>query len=96
MGVCGVCNPDNVTNKFIEYLVDGNGRLLRRVLDLNNLVVKSDIVARDITAFQVLVDSAVSPVKHSTANVMVGAVKSLTRGRVATVTNNVDVLFRNR
>jgi hypothetical protein len=59
-------------------------------------VLKTDVIARQITSFQAVVDDAVSPVKHSTVNVMVGATKNGARGRVAAVTNNVDVLLMNR
>jgi prepilin-type N-terminal cleavage/methylation domain-containing protein len=96
IGSCGLCSPTNYNNKTIEYLVDVNGQLLRNVLDSNNAVIKMDIVARQVTSFQAVVDSAVAPVKHSTVNVTVGATKNGTRGRVAAVTNNVDVLLMNR
>jgi hypothetical protein len=96
IGSCGSCDLVGYTNKTIEYRVDANRQLLRYVLDLNDAVVKTDIVAREITSFQAVVDSAVAPLKHSTANVTIGASKNGARGRVASVNNNVDVLFRNR
>ncbi len=96
LGSCGLCSPSGYTNRTIEYMVDGNGQLLRRVLNASNAVLKSAVIARQVTAFQVVADSVVAPAKHSMINVTVAAAKSGGRARVFSVTNNVDVLLRNR
>ena len=96
IGNCGACSPSAYTNRTIEYLVDANGQMLRRVLNAANVVLKSDIIARQIAAFQVVADTVVSPVKHSVVNVTVAASATGARKRAFVVTNNVDILLRNR
>jgi prepilin-type N-terminal cleavage/methylation domain-containing protein len=96
IGDCSACSPASYTNKTIEYLVDANGQFLRRVLTSSNSVIRTAVIAQQVTTFQVAVDGLMAPLKHSTANVTIGATKNGLRGRAASVVNNVDVLFRNR
>lgn len=41
-----------VDYKFVDYRIDGNNQLLRRVLDGTNTVVKSDVFAQNVSDFQ--------------------------------------------
>ena len=96
IGTCGLCDPFNYNNRTIEYLVDADGQLLRNILDSNASVIKTDVVARQITDLQVTLDAVTAPAQHVTANIRVAASKTGARGRVASVSNDVNVLFRNR
>ena len=59
IGECSSCDPTVYTNRKIEYLLDSNNQLLRRVLDDSNTVLNSVIIAQDITAFQVTLNTKV-------------------------------------
>jgi prepilin-type N-terminal cleavage/methylation domain-containing protein len=65
IGDCSSCNPSNYNNKIIEYVIDGGGNLLRQVRDSNNVVLRSDVFAQDITDFQVGMNGAQTAVTLS-------------------------------
>ncbi len=52
IGVCNACDPTSYNNRTIEYAVDAEGRLLRRVLDAANSSINSVIIAQNVTGFQ--------------------------------------------
>jgi len=45
-------NCETAEYKYIEYLLNDHNTLIRRALDYNQSVVREDVIASDITAFQ--------------------------------------------
>ena len=52
IGACGACNPAVYNNRTIEYSLDAQGRIVRRVLDAANNIVNSAVIARNVANFQ--------------------------------------------
>jgi hypothetical protein len=65
IGPCADCQPSNYNNKIIEYVIDGDGRLLRQVRDGSNVVLTSDVFAQDVTDFQAELNNAKTAVTLS-------------------------------
>jgi type II secretory pathway pseudopilin PulG len=91
IGACGSCDPAAYTNNWIEYRIDVNKRLLRRVLNSSYSVLNSAVIAEKITGFQAMVNNDASMV-----TLLVTATGTGYRSRTLTATNAVDVLLRNR
>lgn len=90
VGVCGVCDPDVYSNKFIEYMVDGNNYLLRKVLGSDGSVLASVVMASKISGFQAVLNNAQTAVSLTVATNGTG-----TQKRAMTLTNTMDVRLRN-
>jgi len=89
VGSCTVCTTDNA--KFIEYRLDGDNQLVRRVLDLNLAVVREDIFAQGITDFQASLNGA-----QDIATIIVTALQDTDLNRALTRINSMDVYLRNK
>ncbi|MBF0331400.1 MAG: type II secretion system protein [Candidatus Omnitrophica bacterium] len=91
IGNCNACSPSNYTNKNVEYLVDNNHMLLRRILDSNNAPLRSTIISQQVTGFQAVVNN-----DQTAITITVQATGTGAQGRPLVLSNNVDVLLRNR
>lgn len=89
LGDCDSCNIAN--NKYIEYRIDANNQLLRRVLDNNNATVKEEIIADNVSNLQT-VFSANQDIIALTVTVLSNTVFS---GQV-TVSRSLNVHLKNR
>ena len=58
LGDCASCDTAVYNNRTIEYLINGNGQLLRQVLDGTNAVIHSDVFAQNISDFQLSLNGA--------------------------------------
>jgi type II secretory pathway pseudopilin PulG len=91
LGPCGQCDPSVYANKAIEYSMDADQQLLRKVLDENDNVLNSAVMARQMTGFQAAIDLAEDKVTLTVQMSGKGG-----QGRILTVTNATSVLLRNR
>lgn len=89
IGNCGTCNT-NSYNRSIEYLMNANNQLIRRVLDVNGAVVGSAIFAQRLADFQASFNAG-----QTVVTVTVQLTGTASQNRTITVTNNTDVLLRN-
>lgn len=88
----GPCTPCSVAgNKFIEYRIDTNAQLLRRVLDDTGTLVRSDIFAANISDFQAVLSA---DQKTVTLTVSVSALTS--QNRQITILRSLNIYLWNR
>lgn len=88
IGSCGSCDPTAYTNRKIEYLLDNNNQLLRRVLDTNNNVLYSVVITPDITDFQATVNGQV-------VTLTVQFSKKALPNKIIVVNSSFQILLRN-
>jgi hypothetical protein len=91
LGACGTCSTLTYTNNLIEYSIDADKKLLRRVLNSTYGVLNSIVIAEKITGFQAVVNADESVVTLTITGTGTGD-----RRRSFSVTNATDVLLRNR
>lgn len=91
IGVCGSCNTVTYNHHKVEYIMDANGQLVRRVLDSTNAVVASQVFAENLTDFQVTLDGP--PPTTVTLTISLQGVSS--QGRTYTVAETVNVYLGN-
>lgn len=91
LGACDQCDPDNYAGRFIEYrVIDGNGTMVRRALDVNLNTLTERVVGRNVTDFQVTLNGT------ETASVNVTLQTKAWRGRLKTLADSMEVFLRNR
>lgn len=93
IGNCGSCDAVNYTNRAVEYLMNSNGQLIRRVINTNNnnAVINSVVVGDHLTNFQLNLDTSGShPVLSTTVSLSDSAMK-----RNITVSNSMSSILRN-
>ena len=90
IGDCGTCDFENFTNRYVEYSLNANGQMVRRVLDANLSVMAETVVAESFSNFQATVNGA---------NTVVTLSFMLTRqagqARQLTTSGSLDVYLRN-
>jgi len=91
IGECDACDPDSYTNKAIEYSIDADNQLIRKVLNASGTAINSVIMARQITGFQAAIDTTTDTVLLTIQVTGKGA-----QGRPMAITNSTKVLLRNR
>ena len=82
------CNT--IDYKSLEYRVDNSSQLVRRVLNNIDVVVRTDIIARNISDFQ----ASFSADQKVVTLTLTGQANSALN-RTITVVKNVDVKLRN-
>ena len=94
LGTCGTCDPNNYTNRTIEYLMDSSGRLLRRVINTNNgnAVINSVVFAQRLTDFQLDLDTTGQKAVVTTT---VTLSETASENRKITMTNSMAAILRN-
>lgn len=88
IGTCASCDPTVYTNRKIEYLLDANNQLLRRVLDINNVVLSSVVMATDITDFQATISGKV-------VTISMQLTKKALPNKTITLNSGFQVMLRN-
>lgn len=91
IGDCDGCSPSMYTNRSIEYALDANGRMVRRVLDSSGQAINTFSFAEKLVDFQVTTSGSLDYVRVTVKGRSTGA-----QGRTFEVINGVDVLLRNR
>ncbi len=76
--------------KFIQYEIDPNNQLLRIILDTNSVAVRQDIIARNISNFQIT-----SSIDREIVNLQIVAQKTSGTSRVISASVAMDVYLRN-
>jgi prepilin-type N-terminal cleavage/methylation domain-containing protein len=89
VGACAPCDPGN--NRYIEYRIDNNGQLLRRVLDGAAAIVQETVFAQNITDFQASLDAGQDIM---TLTVRLAANSDL--NRPLDLSRSVDIVLRNK
>lgn len=89
VGTCSPCTTAN--NKFIEYSLNAQNQLVRRVLNSNSVLVREDVFAQNITDFQVNLNAG-----QTVATVVITASRNTFFNRQMTRTNSMDVVLSNR
>lgn len=80
-----------VDYSYLEYGINANNQLERRVRDASNVVVRTDVFAQNITNFQ-----AVLSADSNVVTLTVTATGTTNNNRAITTTDSLDVLLRNR
>jgi len=80
-----------VDYKFVEYKMDGNNQLLRRVLNPALTAVREDVFAENVTDFQVVLGA-----DSNLATLTVTVSRDTESNRTITSTESINVFFRNR
>lgn len=89
LGSCAVCSVNG--NKFIEYAVDANNQLLRRVRNNLNTLVKEETVAHNVSDFQ-----AVLSADQNIVILTVTTLSNTTQNRQITATRSLNVRLKNK
>jgi prepilin-type N-terminal cleavage/methylation domain-containing protein len=89
VGACAPCTTAN--NKFIEYKLNAQNQLVRRVLDGGSALVREDVFAQNITDFQVRLNA-----EQDVATMVVTAFRETFFNRAMTRTNSMDVVLSNQ
>jgi prepilin-type N-terminal cleavage/methylation domain-containing protein len=87
-GTCSPCTTNN--NKFIEYLLNADHQLVRRVLNSAGVAVKEDIFAQNITDFQASLNA-----DQDVVTIVVTVSLNTVLGRQITKTGSMDVVLEN-
>jgi prepilin-type N-terminal cleavage/methylation domain-containing protein len=90
LGECDSCDPLNYTNRFIEYKIDDDARLVRRVLDSGYALVAEEVVAHHLTDVQASLNTSTRTVVL-TFTLSVNAYPS----GVVTTNRTVNIILRN-
>lgn len=80
-----------VEYSYLEYAINNNNQLERRVRDGANVLVRTDVFARDISDLQ-----AVLSADQNVVTVTVTATGNTTKNRTLTMNDSIDVFLRNR
>jgi len=91
LGICNACNPDNYTNRWIEYSLDTDGIVWRRVLASNGAVQSSAVAAQDVTDFQLSFDN-----NQDKVLVQMDLSKMASRQRAVNASGDWHVRLRNK
>ena len=78
-------------NKFIEYRLNTDNQLVRRVLDNNAVLVREDVFAQNISDFQAILSGS-----QDVVTMVVTASRNTVFNRQMTRTSSIDVFLRNR
>lgn len=90
IGSCDSCNPNTYTNRQIEYRVDANRRLLRRILDSGGNAIDSDVVAQNITDFQATLSAG-----QNMVTIVIEGTRLASQNRVIELSRSMEVILRN-
>ena len=90
IGACDACDPYNYTNRTIEYILNTEGQMLRRVLDSDGAVVNSVIFANNLSNFQVSING-----DQTVVTIAVDLLKNTLKNRTITKSANIEVFLRN-
>jgi frataxin-like iron-binding protein CyaY len=88
VGACAPCTTDN--NKFIEYRLNANNQLIRRVLTSATATVREDVFASNITDFQVQLNA-----DQDVATLTVTATCNTVLNRQMTRTSSMNIVLEN-
>jgi hypothetical protein len=90
IGDCDDCDPPNYTNQQIEYRIDANGQLLRRVLNSASAVVDSEVMAANFNGFQAVLSAA-----QDSVTVTMNLTEQASQGRDINMSRTMEVILRN-
>jgi|GEM_PF-2222692 len=91
LGICDSCDPNSYANKTVEYRLDSNRQLLRRVLAADNSVISSTVMAQHVSDLQATINGG-----QTAVTVTVSTTGTATQNRTITFTNSMNVPLRNR
>ena len=77
--------------KYIQYEIDANGQLLRKVLNGASSLIKQDIFAQHISDFQVSLS-----VDNNVISLAVTASRNTGQGKIVTRTDTTNIYLRNQ
>jgi prepilin-type N-terminal cleavage/methylation domain-containing protein len=90
LGDCSDCTPTSYTNKQIEYALDSNGWLWRRVLDVNAAVLSEVRIAQHFTDFQASLNAG-----QNVVSITMSLSRLALQNRTVTMSNTMEVILRN-
>lgn len=91
LGACNACDPNSYNNRFVQYLLNNSGQLVRQVLDQNDILVSQEIVAGGVTDFQTSFVAG-----QDTVTVTLTVSRKALKNRTMTITASVNAYLRNR
>lgn len=80
-----------VEYSYLEYAINNNNQLERRVRDASNALVRTDVFARNISDMQAVISG-----DQNVVTVTVTASGTTTNNRALSMNDSMDVLLRNR
>ena len=89
LGSCTACSIAG--NKFVEYAINANNRLLRRVRNSVNALVKEETISENVTGLQ-----AVFSADQNVVTLTVTAMTNTTQNRQITVSRVLNVRLKNK
>lgn len=89
LGSCTACSIAG--NKFVEYAIDADNQLLRRVRNNVNTLVKEETIADDVTGFQAVFNG-----NQDIVTLSVTALANTTQNRQITVSRSLNVRLKNK
>lgn len=89
LGSCTACSVAG--NKSVEYAIDAGNRLLRRVRNSVNTLVKEETISENVTGFQ-----AVFSADQNVVTLTVTALTNTTQNRQITVSRVLNVRLKNK
>ncbi|OGX09224.1 MAG: hypothetical protein A2Y05_02310 [Omnitrophica WOR_2 bacterium GWA2_53_43] len=89
LGSCTACSITG--NKFVEYVINASNRLLRRVRNSVNALVKEETISENVTGLQ-----AVFSADQNIVTLTVTALADTTQNRQITVSRVLNVRLKNK
>ena len=89
IGDCEACDPQDYTNRYVEYRIVTGGTFVRRVLREDLSLISQDVVADGIEDFQAEVAGT------SSVSLTAELEQTASQGREVTMTHSLDVILRN-
>jgi len=89
LGSCTACSITG--NKFVEYVINASNRLLRRVRNSVNALVKEETISENVTGLQ-----AVFSADQNVVTLTVTALADTTQNRQITVSRVLNVRLKNK
>lgn len=89
LGSCTACSVAG--NKSVEYAIDAGNRLLRRVRNSVNALVKEETISENVTGFQ-----AVFSADQNVVTLTVTALTNTTQNRQITISRVLNVRLKNK
>ena len=91
LGNCNNCDPDNYDNQYVEYRLDADGRLVRRILNGSLTMISENIFAEYFSDFQCSFNA-----DQTVVNIDVELKKSTNLRRGVTISTDLDIILRNK
>ncbi len=91
IGNCNTCNPTTYTNHYVEYSLDANNKVIRKILDSTLTTISQTTFALLVTDFQVSLNVAQTVVTVNTT-----FTQASQQTQTQTLMQTIKVILKNR